>query len=245
MAQAIARYLPKDRHLDILEVGAGTSPGQYVTHRSLFHGIDHSYVGVDVRPGAHVDRVMPRPYSIPARSRSADVIVAGSVLEHVPFFWASMLEIARVMRPRALLFVTVPSRGHKHSDLDCWRMYPDGMRALAAASRLTLLDVHTHFPPRLRNDGNRHNYRRIRTDDYWGDTVAVFRKPRRYAPSMRLVRPAVRWWANRASRSGPLDPAWERPPSRCRVFTDAGNRPWEEALAEGAPAAPERPVGTH
>jgi SAM-dependent methyltransferase len=230
MAQSMAKYLPMVRHLDVLELGSGTSAKQVVTHRSLLEGIDYSYVGVDVRAAPNVDRVMQHPYSIPARSRSVDVVVSGSVFEHVPFFWASILEIARVLRPNGLLFFTVPSRGHKHSPIDCWRMYPDGIRAIAAASRLTLLDVHTHFPPRTRED-NRHDYARINAArDYWGDTVAVFRKPRRYAPSMRLVRPVVRWWANRSSRSGPLGMTPEKPASRCRIFA-GGDQPWEQALA--------------
>lgn len=230
MAQSMAKYLPKDRHLDVLELGSGASPNQTVTHRSLFDGVDHNYVGVDVRPAPNVDRLMQRPYSIPARSGSVDVVVAGSVFEHVPFFWASILELARVLRPNGLLFATVPSRGHKHSPVDCWRMYPDGMRAIAAASRLTLLDVHTHFPPRTSED-NRHDYPRIDVEtDYWGDTVAVFRKPLRYAPSMRLVRPLVRWWANRSAQYGPQGKPPEKPASRCRIFADS-DQPWEPALA--------------
>ena len=51
MKQAIGTYLTGDRHLEVLELGSATSPGQTTTHRSLFTGFDHSYFGVDVRDG--------------------------------------------------------------------------------------------------------------------------------------------------------------------------------------------------
>jgi SAM-dependent methyltransferase len=203
MKRALAQHLPTDRRLDILELGSGTSPGQTRTHRTLLEGAAHSYFGVDVREGNNIDQVMERPYTIPVRSRSKDVVISGAVLEHVPYFWASMLEVARVLRPGGLCFIVVPSRGHKHSPIDCWRFYPDGMRAIAAASRLTLLESHTHYPPPTAE--NRHDYPRIDIQmHYWGDTVGVFRKPERYPIEMQLIRPVVRWWANRASAEGPL-----------------------------------------
>lgn len=215
MKQAIGTYLTGDRHIDVLELGSATSPGQTVTHRTLFAGFDHSYFGVDVRDGDSVDKVMRKPYSIPARSGCKDVVVSGSVFEHIPFFWASMLEIARVLRPGGLFFFTAPSRGHKHTVVDCWRYYPDGVRAIAAASHLRLLDVHTHFPPL--NDKKRHDYAKIDTTmHYWGDTVAVFQKPGKYPLRMRVVRPVVRGWANWSSREGPLG-ATPRPKGGCAI----------------------------
>lgn len=227
MAEAMAKYLPKGRHLDVVELGSATSPNQVITHRTLFEGVDHSYFGVDVRDGNNVDAVMPKPYTIPVKSGSADVVVSGSVFEHIPMPWASMLEVARILRPGGLFFFTAPSRGHKHTGVDCWRYYPDAVRALAAAARLTLRHVHTHYPPK--SDG-RLDYARIDTaEDYWGDTVAVLQKPVRYAPTMRLVRPVVRWWANRASRQGPLGDTPD-PATRCSVVRNRAAGPWDEVL---------------
>ena len=203
MKRAIAEYLPKDRHLDVLELGSATSPGQTKTHRSLFTHLDHSYFGVDVRPGDTVDAVMKQPYTIPADSHSKDVVVCGSVLEHVPFLWASVMEMARVLRPQGYLLVTMPSRGHKHSAIDCWRAYPDGLRALATWAGLTLAESHVHYPPLT--ETNRHNYPGIdEVNDYWGDAVGVFRKPAKQSVELQVMQRAVRRWANQASAEGPL-----------------------------------------
>jgi SAM-dependent methyltransferase len=215
MRRTLGKHLPTGRHLDILEFGSGTSPGQTRTHRTLLADLDHSYLGVDVREANNVDVVMRRPYTIPAKTRSRDVVITGAVFEHVPFFWASMLEIARVLRPNGWCFMVVPSRGHKHSPIDCWRFYPDGMRALAQSAGLQLLESHTHYPPPTAD--NRHDYPRIDIKQhYWGDTVAVFQKPERYPLEISAVRPVVRWWANRRSRSGPLGET-PRPTTGCTV----------------------------
>jgi SAM-dependent methyltransferase len=204
MKMAMARHLPKDRRLEVLELGSARVANQPLDHRSLLAEVDHSYIGVDIREADNVDVVMKKPYTIPARSNSKDVVIAGQVFEHIPFFWASMLEVARILRPGGVWFVTVPSRGHRHGGVDCWRYYRGGMRAIAAASRLTLLETHTHFPPTL--DGSiRHDY--AKTDSqmhYWGDTLGVFQKPQRYPLEMRVVAPVVRWWANRSAADGPL-----------------------------------------
>jgi SAM-dependent methyltransferase len=203
MALSVQRYMEKGRRYDVLDFGSGTSPNQTLTHRSILEEYDVAYTGVDVREGNNIDIEMPKPYKIPAKSRSFDVVLTGQVFEHVPFFWASLLEIARVMRPRAYLLMTVPSRGHEHTDQDCWRVYPDGLKAMAAWSRLNLVEAFTDFPEPLPPDGARrrrkHDFARIDMENYyWGDTVGVFRKPKKY-PELRaaVLRAAVLTWANR------------------------------------------------
>lgn len=203
MALSIQRYMDKGRRYRVLDFGSGMSPGQTLTHRSLLDDFEYDYVGVDIRRGRNIDLVMDKPYRIPLKSTSIDIVLSGQVFEHVPFFWASLLEIARVMKPEAYFFLTVPSRGHMHSTYDCWRIYPDGLRAMGAWSRLTLREAFTDFPPQIRTaEGRtrkRHDFAAIDVENYyWGDTVGVFQKPARY-PELRaaVLRRAVLTWANR------------------------------------------------
>jgi SAM-dependent methyltransferase len=183
MNDCIRTYMTKDRKYQVLDFGSFINVGQRLNHRMLFDGYDATITGVDIQAGNNVDRQMPKPYKIPLRSRSQDVVLSGQVFEHIPFPFASMLEIARVLKPGGLFFLTVPSRGHRHSTYDLWRYYPDSMRALAAYAGLELLEAHTDFPPRL-DGGNRHDYARIDHEfHYWGDTLGVFRRPRRRRPS--------------------------------------------------------------
>jgi SAM-dependent methyltransferase len=197
MSRVIASHLSPERHYRVVDFGSRVSDGQRSTHRDLLEGYNVDYVGVDIEPGRNVDVVMPKPYTVPLRTSSVDIVLSGQVFEHIPFFWASFLELARILRPGGLILLTVPSRGHTHDVYDCWRVYPDGLRALAAMSLLELLEGGTDFPPTT--DGRRFDYARIDTvGAYWGDTVGVFRKPLgRGNPDEWLWRWVAVWWANR------------------------------------------------
>ncbi len=208
MAGCVRKYLRTGQKYTVVDFGSFSSKRRStMTHRALLEPYDCDIVGVDIRSGGNVDVVMPKPYRLPLKSNSVDVVVSGQVFEHIPFFWASMLEIARVLKPEGYVFMTVPSRGHVHTAVDCWRYYPDGLRALAAFSGLTLREARTDFPPRVRDvdpdappgrGGGRHHYPSIDMEHrYWGDTVGVFQKPRDY-PALRMaaVRKPLLWWAN-------------------------------------------------
>ncbi|WP_327117982.1 class I SAM-dependent methyltransferase [Streptomyces sp. NBC_01341] len=196
MRICIEEYLPRDRRHRVVDLGSRISGKQSRTHRGLLADHDIDYFGVDVLDGPNVDAVMKRPYRIPARSRSADVVLSGQAFEHIPFFWVSMMEIARVLKPGGHAFITAPSRGHAHDAQDCWRYYPDGFRAMAAYSGLELREAYTDFPP---TRGIWHDYGSIDAKAaYWGDSVGVFRRPLRYRGlTMFAVREAAVWWANR------------------------------------------------
>jgi SAM-dependent methyltransferase len=196
MRMCITRYLAPERHYRVLDFGSRISRGQDWTHRDLLADYDCTIRGADVAEGRNVDVVMPNPYRLPLRSESVDVIITGQAFEHIPFFWASFLELARVLRPRGLIFLTAPSRGHVHDAQDCWRYYPDAMRSLAAFARLHLREAHTDFPPQ--RNGGRHVYSSIDTKNYyWGDSVGVFQKPRHYSRLVAVAREPIIWWANR------------------------------------------------
>ena len=195
--------MPTDRTYDVVDFGSRCSPRQTLTHRDLLGAHKCRITGVDIKPGRNVDVVMPKPYSIPLARNSTDVIFSGQAFEHIPFFWVSILELARILRPGGYLFMTVPSRGHVHDVYDCWRYYPDGMRALAAFSGLEIIEARTDFPPTLAGQ-RRHDYQQVgRTTSYWGDTVGVFRKPPGRIPlSKTMIRGILRWQANRLGDLG-------------------------------------------
>ena len=236
--------MPRGRKYRIVDVGSRISPKQSLTHRTLLEGYDYEYTGVDIRRGRNVDVVMRKPYRVPLKSNTADVVFSGQVFEHIPFFWASMLEIARVMKPGGYLFLTAPSRGHIHSALDCWRYYPDGLRAMAAFAGLALREAYTDFPPSVPSTRPqpRHDYARIDTANYyWGDTVAVFQKPARY-PALKIgvVREVVVWWANRV---GDLSRVPAPPSDPPEVVGQAPARRRGDVLAVGR-SEPESPTSS-
>ena len=233
MQRCVDTHLSRGRRYRVVDFGSRISDGQGNSHRDVFAGYDVDYVGVDIDGGRNVDVVMEQPYKIPLRSNSVDVIVSGQVFEHVPFFWASFMELARILRPGGLIIVTIPSRGHTHDVYDCWRFYPDSLRAIAAVSRLELLEGTTDFPPTT--DGRRFDYAGIdRANAYWGDTVGVLRKPAGYpALEVWLFRTVAVWWANRVGDLSRVPGTDVRHPGR-RVEPKPAPAPARRDLAAAA-----------
>jgi FkbM family methyltransferase len=195
----VRQYLDKDKEYKVLDFGSRMSGKQHLIHRDIFRSTRSQYVGLDVKDGDNVDVVMPAPYSIPFADETMDVVVSGQVFEHVPYFWASFLEMARVLKRDGYIFLTAPSRGHVHSHpYDCWRFYPDGYRALAAFASLRLVRVHTDFPGRLPN--GRLDYASVPGGQYWGDTVGVFQKNEHYKKdAIERVRGPLQAWVNQVA----------------------------------------------
>jgi SAM-dependent methyltransferase len=84
-----------------------------------------------------LDHAADDEYSFPLQDDSFDVVLAANVIEHVRKIWVWFPEVARVCRPGGTVIVinpiTVP---HHPYPIDCWRIYPDGIRALHEESGL-------------------------------------------------------------------------------------------------------------
>lgn len=90
------------------------------------------YVGVDLRPGPGVDRLLEDPHHLPFDDESFDVVVSSSCMEHDTLFWVTFAEMLRVVKLGGLIYVNAPSNGNYHAHpYDHWRFYPDAGLALA------------------------------------------------------------------------------------------------------------------
>jgi len=155
----------EDNPLLILDLGSMDVNGSY---RDCFGDSRWTYRGIDLAAGANVDIVLEDPYHWrEIRSGSADVVVSGQAFEHIEFFWLTMLEIARVLKPEGLCCLIAPSGGPEHRyPVDCWRFYPDGFTALACFASLDVLEVFSQNGIAGYSDES----------DLWQDTVMVCRK---------------------------------------------------------------------
>lgn len=156
----------KNDPLLILDLGSLDVNGSY---REYFDVFPWTYQGIDMATGKNVDIVLRDPYNWrEIKSNSADVVISGQAFEHIEFFWLTMLEISRVLKPGGLCCLIAPSSGPEHSyPVDCWRFYPDGFAALARFSSLEVLSSYCQKEPTGYPDGS----------DMWQDTVLVCRKP--------------------------------------------------------------------
>jgi SAM-dependent methyltransferase len=114
--------------------------------------------------GQNVDVVAKDPYKFPLESNSFDLVISGQAFEHIEFPWLTIREIERVLKPGGFAIIIAPSSGPEHRyPNDCWRFYPDGMRALGKWASLDCIEASTNWlEARL---------------FMWGDTIGVFQKP--------------------------------------------------------------------
>jgi len=116
---------PGDR---VLELGPDGSPSSY--QRAIDVEVECWHT-VDFATGMPVTYELDDPYVFPVDDDAYDVIVSGQVVEHVPRLWRWMGEVARVCRPGGTVITVAPvSWPYHEAPQDCWRIYPEGLKAL-------------------------------------------------------------------------------------------------------------------
>jgi SAM-dependent methyltransferase len=114
--------------MKVLEIGPDKFPTtlQDISHRP---GLEWDILGLEADPNIHV--VACSEYEYPVADGSYDIIVAANVLEHVRKPWVWMRELARIVRPGGHVITINPvSWPYHEAPVDCWRVFPEGMKAL-------------------------------------------------------------------------------------------------------------------
>ena len=114
MAEFCNDYLAarKDEPLTIVDLGSCDYNGSY---RPIFARKPWRYLGVDLAPGKNVDLVLREAYHWrELQSESVDVLVSGQTFEHTEFFWETILEITRVLKPGGICCIIAPASGPEH-----------------------------------------------------------------------------------------------------------------------------------
>ena len=156
----------REEVLNILDVGSLDVNGSY---RGLFENSSWRYSGADLNPGKNVDIVLQDSYQwSEIKSASMDVVISGQAIEHIEYFWLTILEVERILRKDGLYCLIAPSGGYEHRyPVDCWRFYPDGFTALARFAGLISLECRCPQEPGPYTDES----------NLWKDTVLVAKKP--------------------------------------------------------------------
>lgn len=138
-------YLNPSAELKILDIGAFDKTGNFNYGRVL-NEEKWTYNGLDLQAGNNVDIVLKDPYNWEEiKEDSYDVVVSGQTLEHAEFFWITMEEIKRVLKPGGLCCIIVPSSGPVHRNpVDCYRFNENGVRSLAKYVKFDILESGTN-----------------------------------------------------------------------------------------------------
>lgn len=168
MNKFVDKYLNNltQQKLTIIDLGSQDVNGSY---KPLFDNPNWNYIGLDITQGNNVDIVVKDIYNWKEfDSNSVDVLVSGQALEHIEYFWKTFKEIFRVLRHGGIFCIIAPSSGPEHHfPVDCWRFFPDGLRAVSKYAGLEVLEVYNCW-----NDPNFSE-----EENLWKDTVLIGKKP--------------------------------------------------------------------
>ncbi|MCS7213504.1 MAG: class I SAM-dependent methyltransferase [Candidatus Calescibacterium sp.] len=136
----------KDQEITIIDIGSALVAGQedLGTLRQFFNRPNWKYIGVDLEKQNNVDIVLSDPYNWKElEDNIADVVITSATFEHIEFPWITIREISRILKPDGLFCIIAPSSGpaHRHP-VDCWRILPDGINALAKWGNFEVIETH-------------------------------------------------------------------------------------------------------
>lgn len=144
----LKNFLPEtNKKLKVLDIGSYDVNGSY---RKLFPENKFEYLGIDMEDGPNVDLVVKTPYNWPNfETDSFDLVISGQAFEHNEFFWLTLEEIARVLKPGGKVCIIAPNGFEEHRyPVDCYRFFSDGMIAMARYVQLEVLHASTNAAPK-------------------------------------------------------------------------------------------------
>lgn len=112
----------------VLEIGPDGVPSTYQKMADDSSIVWHT---LDILDNPSLTYRASSEYEFPVESGRYDIVLSGQVLEHVRRIWVWILEVARVCKPGGLVVTINPVSWpyHEHP-VDCWRVFPEGMKAL-------------------------------------------------------------------------------------------------------------------
>jgi SAM-dependent methyltransferase len=128
--------------LRVLEIGPDRSPS---TYQILARGQYGAWDTLDLawRRDIPLTHKATREYEFPLPDDSYDIVLSGQVIEHVGKIWLWMRELARICKPGGHVITINPVSWHYHeAPMDCWRIYPEGMKALSEDAGLDVVVSH-------------------------------------------------------------------------------------------------------
>ena len=131
---ALAYFRPG---LRVLEIGPDGFPS---TYQSLVTGQSAPWDTIDLYRHPKLTYTATAENTFPIPDNTYDLVVSGQVIEHVRKPWVWMKEVARICKVGGVVVTVNPvSWPYHEAPVDCWRMFPEGMRALYDDAGLEVL----------------------------------------------------------------------------------------------------------
>ncbi|MBR5502843.1 MAG: methyltransferase domain-containing protein [Methanobrevibacter sp.] len=126
-------YLNADENLKILNLGSFDSTKEF-DYKKIFEEDNWTYLSLDNKKDTKADIIVNDIYNwYEIEDDSFDVIFSSHLFEHLDFFWLTLSQIERVLKPNGIMCIVVPSAGGKHDYhlANCYRFHTGGLHAMA------------------------------------------------------------------------------------------------------------------
>ena len=156
-------YLNPNKELKILDIGSFDKDGNY-NYGLILNEKKWTYHGLDLKQGNNIDIVVENAYDWEdeIEDETYDLVISGQAFEHIEFFWLTLEQVKRVLKPGGLFFLIVPSTGPVHKNpYDCYRFNENAMKAMAKYINFRVIEYGTNFD---------------KISDPWYDTFLVAKK---------------------------------------------------------------------
>ena len=125
------------RGMKVLEIGPDSFPSAY---QRLTGNLSLEWHTLDIYNSPRLTYPNAGEYAFAIPDESYDVVLSGQVIEHVKKPWKWLPELARIARTGGFVITINPVSWEYHeAPVDCWRIYPEGMKALYEDSSLTVM----------------------------------------------------------------------------------------------------------
>jgi len=121
----------------VLEIGPDAFPS---TFKRLTEDLALAWHTLDIYDNPELTYRSSDQYSFDIPDEHYDLVISTQVIEHVKKPWVWVPELARITKRGGLVITINPVSWIYHeAPVDCWRIYPEGMKALYEQASLTVL----------------------------------------------------------------------------------------------------------
>lgn len=120
--------------MKILEIG----PNRSMTFKNSVQNTTIVWHTLDITDDENLTYPSCEEYSFPVPDETYDIVLSGQVIEHVKKPWKWVPELARITKKNGYVITINPvSWPYHEAPVDCWRIYPEGMKSLYEEANLT------------------------------------------------------------------------------------------------------------
>jgi len=179
-------YFTKDKR--VLEIGPDKSPSSF---NDQLVDKPHTWHTLDLSDAVYLSQytyVASDLYKYAIEDNAYDVILSGQVIEHVAAPWTWLTELKRIVKPGGHIVIISPTSWPYHeAPIDCWRIYPEGMKELARLVGLNIVSMHWESLEREQLQGLKHLKFIEGRSPFYISTEAGIRKVNRFNSIIKKI----------------------------------------------------------